>query len=62
MIQGSSVYSMYCNSWGPWNKEMQIATGIEKGFGLDSERKIDVMTSRGAWCIRTVMIPPWLEA
>jgi hypothetical protein len=54
------IVSIYCNSWGPWQSEMQIATGMAKGFGVDGRGKIETMTSRGAWCIRSVVVPHWL--
>jgi hypothetical protein len=56
------IMSIYCNSWGPWNDEMQIATGMAKGFGVDGRGSIATMTSRGAWAIRSVVIPPWIAA
>jgi hypothetical protein len=61
LIDGGKIYSLYVNSWGAWGATYPIATGNQKGFGIDSERKIATMTSRGAWCVRTVYVPPWLE-
>lgn len=61
MIDGNKIYSMYANSWNGWGATYQIATGSQKGFGIDSESAIRTMTSRGAWCVRTVYVPPWLE-
>jgi hypothetical protein len=62
LIDGNKIYSLYANSWGNWGKTFKISTGDQMGFGVDSESAIRTMTSRGAWCIRTVCVPPWLEA
>lgn len=61
LIDGSKIYSLYVNSWGAWGATYPIATGNQKGFGIDSESKIRTMTARGAWCVRTVYVPSWLE-
>lgn len=60
----NGILSIYANSWGGgpngWGAEMEIANGVKsKGFGVDSRRAIETMTSRGAWCIRSVVVPPW---
>lgn len=62
LIDGKSIYSLYANSWGSWGATYKIATGDARGFGIDSESKIRTMTSRGAWCIRTVFVPPFLAS
>jgi hypothetical protein len=62
VVDGSKFLSMYSNSWGAWGTSKPISplSGESKGFGFDSEGKVRTMTSRGAWAIRSVFVPPWL--
>lgn len=58
---GSSFLSLYANSWGNWGSTYDISPleGRAQGFGADSESKIRTMVSRGAFCIATMLVPPW---
>lgn len=60
MMRNGKFVSCYANSWGDWGESLEIGTGMSKGFGFDSEGLVDVMTSRGAWAIRTVRVAPWV--
>lgn len=62
MVENGNLISCYVNSWGEWGSTLEIATGPSKGFGFDSLRLVNVMVNRGAWALRTVLIPPWLAA
>jgi hypothetical protein len=54
--------SIYANSWGTkWGNQLEIATGMTRGFGVDSEGLVEVMVARGAWAPRTVRVVPWLD-
>lgn len=61
VVDGRSFLSMYCNSWGEWGAVRKISpmAGESKGFGFDSESKVRTMVSRGAFCVRTMLVPPW---
>lgn len=60
LIDGRNILSLYANSWGAWGATYRISTGDQRGFGVDTESKIQTMVSRGAWCARSVLVPPWL--
>lgn len=63
MMDGGRIISMFANSWGKeFGATMEIADGIKsRGFGYDSRGKIETMVSRGAWAIRSVVKPSWLQ-
>jgi hypothetical protein len=63
IVDGSSFLSMYANSWGNWGATRPISplSGESQGFGFDSEGKVRTMVSRGAFCVRTMLVPPWLQ-
>jgi hypothetical protein len=61
-VWDGDIFSDYANSWKvSWGFKRQIWTGESGGFGRDSRRKIATMVSRGAWAVRSVVIPPWFN-
>lgn len=61
-VWDGDIFSDYINSWGTnWGFSRKIWTGESKGFGRDSRSKIATMVSRGAWAVRSVVIPPWFS-
>ena len=63
-LDGSTLLSMYANSWGAWGATRAISplSGESKGFGFDTESKVRTMVARGAWAIRSVNVPVWIAA
>jgi len=60
-IDGSSVRSIYCNSWGKWGATLQGSDRPITSFGFDSEAKVRTMVSRGAFCLVSMRRPTFLD-
>lgn len=56
------IYSIYCNSWGPWGATLETAHGPLRSFGYDTEAKIRTMVKWDGWVLRTEHRPSFLAA
>jgi hypothetical protein len=59
-LSGSTLYSVYCNSWGNWGSVLETVMGRLQSFGFDSEAKIRVMVGRDAWAVRSIVVPDFM--
>ena len=61
-MNGGTLYSIYCNSWGSWGSTLETVVGDLRSFGLDSEAKIRTMVGRDAWAVRSIVVPDFMLA
>jgi len=59
-MNGGTLYSIYCNSWGSWGSTLETVVGDLRSFGLDSEGKIRTMVGRDAWAVRSIVVPDFM--
>jgi len=61
VMDGSSVLSLFCNSWGKWGATMNTDAGPIQSFGFDSISKVATMVAREGFCLVSMRRPSFLD-